>query len=159
MSEPLIPTTAEIIQKVQSAKAKFLQWDSDLLEINVNERTMTHKLAEYLQQEFVGWNVDCEYNRNINDEKWLPQPPEGTVGREFWQDSDAKTVFPDIIVHQRRTNTNILVIEAKKSSNRDRGAWDETKLRAFKNPPYNYLASLFVKFLVAPDHGIEIREL
>ena len=38
--------------------------DFYLLEIGTNERSVAHKLAEYLQQEFPNRHVDCEYNRH-----------------------------------------------------------------------------------------------
>lgn len=45
------------------------------------------------------------------------------------------TVFPDVVVHRRGTNAqNLVVIEAKKSTNADDGEWDKTKLRAFRDP-------------------------
>ena len=87
----MTPESGEIRRKVQSAIDKFKQRDSVLLEIDVNERTMTHKLAEYLQQEFQEWDVDCEYNRKIKDLKKLPRPPknlsDGTTGTNEREDS------------------------------------------------------------------------
>jgi hypothetical protein len=144
---------SEIRRKVQCAIDKFLQRDSVLLEIDVNERTMTHKLAEYVQQEFQGWDVDCEYNRKIKDLKTLPQPPNNFSGLDFWQDTDAKTVYPDIIVHKRKSDENLLVIEAKKSSSGDKGDWNKAKLRAFKEEPYKYRMAFFVSFRVGGKEG------
>jgi len=57
-------TTNEVKYSVDRALTKLLQNDSLLVELNANERSITHKLAEYLQLEFAAWNVDCEYNRN-----------------------------------------------------------------------------------------------
>ncbi|MCL1902495.1 MAG: hypothetical protein FWG18_02595 [Alphaproteobacteria bacterium] len=37
----------------------------------VNERSQTHKLAEYLQYLLPHWNVDCEYNKKLTDPKTL----------------------------------------------------------------------------------------
>ena len=34
-----------------------------LLEKNLNERTITHKLANYFEKYFSNYDVDCEYNR------------------------------------------------------------------------------------------------
>lgn len=142
----MTPESDQIRRKVQNAIHKFLQRDFVLLEIDANERTMTHKLAEYLQQEFQEWDVDCEYNKNIKDLKKLPQPPNNFEGRHFWEDTDAKTVYPDIIVHKRKGDENLLVIEAKKSSSRVKGNWDKAKLGAFKEEPYNYRTAFFVRF-------------
>lgn len=42
---------------------KLRRLDKYLLDINVNERTITHKLAEYLGEHIPEFDVDCEYNR------------------------------------------------------------------------------------------------
>lgn len=99
----------------------FAEKERNLLEANVNERSLTHKLAEYLQTVFPGWSVDCEYNRLGQMVKRLP-PPE----RSNSDDTEERTIFPDIIVHKRGTNQNLLVVEAKKTTNRLTG--DKEKL-------------------------------
>ncbi|MDW7760676.1 MAG: hypothetical protein SCM96_08565 [Acidobacteriota bacterium] len=112
--------------------------DEELFDVNINERSISHKLAEYLQQEFTGWNVDCEYNRKMKDRKTL------NVSFNDVKDDDieAKTVFPDIIVHRRQTHKNLLVIEIKKkgmSINKDK-----TKLEAFTGREYDYCFGLLL---------------
>jgi len=57
--------------KVANAISCLLEIDSYLLEIDVNERTITHRLAMYLQEEFEDWDVDCEYNRYIYQVKQI----------------------------------------------------------------------------------------
>ena len=55
----------EVIETiVHSALNKLKQQDHQLLEISINERTISHKLAEYMQKEFSDLFVDCEYNRH-----------------------------------------------------------------------------------------------
>ncbi|MCL1971857.1 MAG: hypothetical protein FWG57_02560 [Endomicrobia bacterium] len=49
----------------------FVKNDRYLLENDLHERTDTHKLAEYLQYFLPQWNVDCEYNKNLNTIKIL----------------------------------------------------------------------------------------
>lgn len=80
----------------------------------------------------------------------------------FWEDTDAKTVYPDIIVHKRKNDKeNLLVIEAKKSSSGIDDNWDTAKLKAFKERPYFYRAAYFVRFRVGDQgkNGIEFRQL
>ncbi len=108
---------------------------------------MTHKLAEYLQQEFQGWNVDCEYNRDRADVKKLTLPRQGID----WDDVEARTVFPDIIVHHRTTNDNLLVVEAKKSSSKINDEFDLGKLEQFKGDPFHYRYGLFIRFYVGEE--------
>ena len=119
----------EVESKLQDAITKFEGKEKHLLKVNTNERSITHKLAEYLQVEFEGWNVDCEYNR-IKD---LPKMLSISKQKIESDDEKATTVYPDIIVHKRGKQENLLVIEAKKvpcdSKDRD---YDIRKLKAFK---------------------------
>ena len=84
---------------------------------------------------FDDWNVDCEYNRQqantkqleflkvvrkiLKDEKVRLKP----------DDTTSKSVFPDIIVHRRNTDENLLVIEMKKTTNQLREDFDFEKER------------------------------
>ena len=123
----------EILENVLN---KILKNDSFLLVNDVNERTISHKIAEYLNQEVSDeWDVDCEYNRNFDEIKVVhfevPNPSS--------KDTQAKTVYPDIIVHKRNTGENLIVLEIKKSSNNDDGNYDRKKLEAYKrNLDYEY---------------------
>lgn len=117
----------DIERKVRSALQILDERDGCLLENDVNERSITHKLAGYLESLFPEWEVDCEYNRNHDHVKRLRE-----LVREVHTDEpEGKTVFPDIIVHHRNSDENLLVIEVKKASNPDNGDADFRKLRAF----------------------------
>ena len=62
-------------------------------------------------------------------------------------DTGAKTVFPDIIVHRRHSDDNLFVIEVKKTTNNQGDEYDLQKLGAFKQQlGYKYAA--FLKFEV-----------
>lgn len=117
---------------VRSALRAFFLNDSDLLRRDANERSITHKLAEHLQMQFEHLDVDCEYNRHGDGVKRLAAilPPDDTRT----DCTDAKTVYPDIIVHKRGCDgSNALVIEVKKSSGGDANR-DKRKLRMFTSP-------------------------
>lgn len=101
-----------IALKALRASLNFAKRERTLLEANVNERSLTHKLAEHLQAVFPSWNVDCEYNRLGQMVKRLPRAEETTT-----DDTEGRSIFPDIIVHKRGANQNLLVIEAKKTTN------------------------------------------
>src|SRR5262249_49353000 len=92
----------------------FLTTEGDLLEVDINERTLTHKLAEHLARRFRKWHVDCEYNRNEDEGKRLPFCDEVSTG-----DTEGRTIYPDIIVHKRRTTENLIVVEVKKTTNKE----------------------------------------
>lgn len=135
-----------IKRRLRSASRKLLRLDSKLFEFNVNERTLTQRLAHYLQPKFNCYKVDCEYNRNIEGEKTLPIPPR----RVRSDDTNAVTVFPDLVVHERGIHAkNLLVIEAKKDASRNRvPRHDARKLAAFTSPEGNfkYRWGAFVNF-------------
>ncbi len=130
----------EIKQKVQLSLDLLLKNDIFLLEHEVNERAVAHKLAEYLQQQFIEWNVDCEYNKKGLDIKEL----DGIKGCSEQKTTDR--VNPDIIVHQRNATKNLLVIEIKTISNDE--ACDNAKLELFTKSTgkYKYKLGLFIKF-------------
>jgi hypothetical protein len=122
--------------------------DSYLLEHNVSERAITHKLAEYLQY-VIGnsLNVDCEYNRNIEDisnskkihilaseiEEFRNLRNRSSNVIDFCGDDYLEvSVLPDIIVHIRGKNSNnILVIEVKKSTSSISRDYDFKKLKCY----------------------------
>jgi hypothetical protein len=137
---------------IQAAEC-LLEHDSYLLTCDLNERSVTHKFAEHLQREFPDWNVDCEYNRDHYDPKRLKLPSRHDISSD---DLDAKTVFPDIIIHRRGTDENVVVIEVKKSTNPESDDWDIRKLAAFRNQ-LGYRVALFFRFRTGTtDVGFEI---
>jgi hypothetical protein len=145
----------DVEERLNRAKATFLSKDRWLLKVAANERSMTHKFAEYLQQEFTDWDVDCEYNRKGDVPKTLRYMFASPVDAD---DTDAKTVFPDIIVHRRGEQANLLVIEAKKSGRDD--ATDRQKLTAFMNDShYEYSYAVFLCFATEGDGDILIARL
>lgn len=119
--------------------------DFDLFHVNANERSISHKLAEYLQQRFPYWHVDCEYNRQGQRTKHLQFPLELEPEMVSSDDTEAKTVYPDIIVHRRNTNDNLLVIEIKKSTCSSEEK-DKQKLKAFvKSSNFLYSYGIFLR--------------
>jgi len=132
----------EIQQKIKIAIKQLFCRDHKLLDIDVNERTITHRLAMYLQKQFPDWDVDCEYNRKGHDNvKRLNLPVDSTLS----DCTEAVTVYPDIIVHHRTTEENLLVIEVKKSSSIIPKERDLEKLRAYKSQ-LGYRYAVFLRF-------------
>ncbi len=142
----------QIKEKIDTAVHDFGVRHITLLEVKANERSMTHKLAECLQKEFGDdWDVDCEYNRKSFDPKRLNLTPVSI----FSDDENATTVYPDIIVHNRLTQDNLLVIEAKKVElGADNTKHDREKLRAFLSQ-LGYKFAVLVKFRTAPDQSVK----
>lgn len=126
--------------------------DLYLFEVWINERSLTHRLAVYLEELFPDYHVDCEYNRNIN-ENWeficKKLPPTILEKIVTTRNTDGVSVFPDIIIHTRWTDNNYVVIEAKKDTDSRKEEWrneDILKLRAYKNE-FWYKYGYFLEFI------------
>jgi hypothetical protein len=155
------PHVDEVHNKVDQAIAQLLEKDTYLLEIDANERAISHRLGLYLQLLFKEWHVDCEYNRNLDNPKRLK-----TYKKFFdeyqrvWNiaETDPVTVFPDIIIHERGTRNNLLIVEIKKTTSRISCEFDYFKLREFKYQ-YGYIHALFLKLITGcKDIGIDTKE-
>ncbi len=131
---------------VSEALSVFLAKDNYLLRVDANERSITHRFAMYLQAQFPALDVDCEYNRDGVDPKRIQH---FSVSPEL-EDTEAKTVFPDIIVHARGTDRNHLVIELKKTTNRVDREFDLAKLRGYKRS-LHYEFALFIELRAGDD--------
>jgi len=150
------PDLTHAEKRILEAANHLLKDDSYLFTCDLNERSITHKFAEHLQREFPDWEVDCEYNRDHHEPKRLDLPPRHDISSD---DLDAKTVSPDIIIHKRGTNKNLIVIEVKKSSNPESDEWDLRKLAAFKGQ-LGYQLAIFFRFGTGDDEvGFEHRNL
>ena len=122
-------TKAQIETALNRAIDKFVERDKHLLAADANERSMSHRIAVYWEQEMPGYDVDCEYDRDGFDVKRLELAPRLTST----DNDEAVTVFPDIIVHRRGNNDhNLLVVEMKKAETGTEIAYDLHKLRAFR---------------------------
>jgi hypothetical protein len=133
----------QITKKIGKALKLLCSKDQYLINHDVNERSVSHKLAEYIQNEFPNFNVDCEYNRDGASKKELHFLDFGKFGPS---DVNGKTVYPDIIIHKRNTKNNLLIIEMKKNSLPDSN--DVKKLKAFTKTGngYEYQWGLFIGF-------------
>lgn len=129
---------SEIEGRMSIAIRTLLKEDLFLLRNDSDEWSISHKLAEYLQKQFSDWHVDVEYNRDKDQKKEL----------------DNKAVRPDIIVHIRNTNNNLLVIEIKKSNNLNQVDSDRKRLLRFTSHEgrYKYLFGVLVTFYVAEEY-------
>lgn len=154
---PLLPQE-NIERKLIKACQKLLTRDSALLQKDVNERSISHRLALYLQKEFPKWDVDCEYNRDEGVPKRIFQVGDNDIqgnGEPFIQDTKARTVFPDIIVHHRGksgTPNNLLIIEIKKTTSNVPDNFDLEKLNSYKtNGHLSYQHAVFMKLCTGQD--------
>ena len=113
----------ELMDIFEKAKEKFLKEEKEIIEINVNERTLSARLMFHLQtlllneiyqENYKEYSVDCEYNRRKEIVKILPKEY-----REL--EKKDKQIYPDIIFHQRNSEKNLMIIEMKKTYSSDEG--------------------------------------
>ena len=117
------------LDKVVGALGEFYARETHLLEKDLGERTLTHRLAVYLESRFAGWDVDCDYNRL--GERRLRLPRGSIVSTD---DDSGKSVYPDIVVHHRAIPENLLAIELRKADSHQPPDHDRHKLRAMTDP-------------------------
>ncbi len=119
-------TQQDVHRRVSQALETLHAKDQYLLDQDVHERTIAHRFAIYLENEFPGWHVDCEYNRMGGDPKRIAarlkacaqkhHPSDQPCDCDSCQADPDILVYPDIIVHRRGScDQNLLVIELKKS--------------------------------------------
>jgi len=117
------------LNKVVTALQEFYARETFLLDKDLGERTLTHRLAVHCEKQFSGWDVDCDFNRL--GERTL-RLPHGTIVST--DDHLGKSVYPDIVVHQREIPNNLLAIEIRKSANHQPLEHDQHKLKALTDP-------------------------
>lgn len=149
-------------EKLKNSLKSLFENDFYLIEKNLNERSISHKLACYLQKQFDELSVDCEYNGNANN-------PDGTKRIEVKQangkvcsDGEEHLVYPDIIIHKRGNNdNNELIIEIKKSTNNNQ-SFDRQKLEFYtngsENSSYPYKFGCFIVITTGKKENKENKE-
>ena len=139
---------SKIIEKINTTIDTLFKKDKWLIEKDLSEQSISHKLAEYIQAEFADYNVDCEYNGNSHNEYGRKKII--VIKRELGRrgllrkkeeenpfDLIKKSVFPDIIIHNRGSNdNNLCIIEVKKSTNKTSFDYDKIKLSHYTTDYY-----------------------
>ncbi|MGB2729105.1 MAG: hypothetical protein WBD09_11705 [Halobacteriota archaeon] len=152
----------EIKDRIEIALCIVLKNDTYLLQKDINERTIAHKLATYLQYTFPEYHVDCEYNGNVlrdNGKKYIILLKDGLQRLGLLKQKDERIdkeiierlVYPDIIIHKRDTSENLCIIEIKKSTSKIPSKYDELKLKCYTSSDngngLKYNLGVFIKFL------------
>ncbi|MBR0830593.1 hypothetical protein JQ596_34305 [Bradyrhizobium manausense] len=117
------------LNKVVEALRELYAHETFLFEKAVGERALTHRFAVYLEKQFSGWSVDCNYDRLGERTLHLPH---GTIIST--DDHLGKSIYPDVAVHQREIPNNLLVIEVRNATNHTPLEHDQHKLRALTDP-------------------------
>ena len=121
----------EVKEFLARAIARVSHADRYLLDVDASERCIAARLAMYLREDFVGYDVDVEYNRAGAEIKRLMavvcRCPRDRI------ETEGQRVLPDVIVHRRGDDkSNLLVIEVKKSSDPRGVDCDHERLEAFR---------------------------
>ena len=174
-----LPTDTEVRQALDSALLDLLENDYSLLTDDVNERTITARLAHHLEKHLSEWHLDCEYNRAVNFHElqvteikkrakgngklmakmlFAARQPHENFVNHF--DLVGHKIFPDIIVHRRQSCCNLLVIEAKKNcgpgQNQEKSGrvGDISKLKMMKEQ-LGYRFGVFVSVATGAQPSVE----
>ncbi|WP_412983939.1 hypothetical protein [Pontimicrobium sp. IMCC45349] len=134
-------TEETVRQILNKAIDKLFEVDSYLLnkKYDINERTVSHRLALHLNEHFAetDYNVDIEYNR-IREEYGNIEDVGNLMGKKLhWENSDeasgenSRFVFPDIIVHKRDKHDNLIEIEIKMAWKNGKKQYDLDKINQY----------------------------
>ena len=135
------------LNKLIAALHEFYERETYILERDLGERTLTHRLAVLVEKHFSGWEVDCDYDRLGERTMRLPH---GTVVST--DDHLGKSIYPDIVVHQRDIPNNLLAIELRKASNHQPIEHDQNKLKALTDPHLWFAYSIGVLVTLSAKH-------
>lgn len=166
--------TTEDQEKIKIAFDLLYKNDEYLLQNNCSERAIAFRLAMYLQTLFNDYDVDCEYNLNIDNahkrkvincieeeyKKFKDIPKRKSLknidGDEYLEIS----ILPDIIIHKRGDNdSNRIIIEIKKSCNMSEIDYDRYKLIHYTEEysEFKYPIGLFITIFVGSDYKREVE--
>ena len=143
----------ELIDIFEKAKNEFLEKEKTIIKNDTNERTLTQRLAFYLELQlrknikYENYSVDCEYNRKEEDIKRL----------KFGKNTDKKEIYPDIIVHQRKIKNNLIAIEMKKTTSKNTDKIkDIEKLEALtdRKNDYHYTLGIYFELDITDNNDI-----
>lgn len=148
---------------------KLYQRDGFLLQrgLNITERAITHRMGMHLQQILTDeFDVDCEYNRMGTMKSGALDYTNGDyfaktvcLSNDYVPDDDdnGSRVFPDIIVHNRGTANNFIIIEVKVDWKSGKADYDLKKLAAYKSD-LKYGNAFYIQLTEQRD-GVQISEV
>lgn len=127
-----------LVKLLKNAVDKMYQEEPSLTKHKGIEQAMVFRIGVCLHEtlketEFAEHNLDCEYNKNLDQAKSTVNYPNG--------------IRPDLLIHKRgKHNDNVLAVEFKGWWNNNEDT-DIQKLKDLTHPDYDYRYSLgvFVK--------------
>jgi len=149
--------TASDEEKIKAALKLLFERDKYLLANNSSERSIAFRFALYLCSQFEEYDVDCEYNYHHKGPKRIfvlnKEDKKYFRIRKTISDVNAHSVYPDIIIHKRGTDVNLLIIEIKKSTNKDEydKQRDSIKIREYSKQ-IGYTFSTYLEIPTGKDY-------
>jgi hypothetical protein len=149
----------ELIARIKLATLEFIENDEILLQQDVHEEAISAKYLPYIEKYFADLelSIDSQYNRRFIEDELVRKQAEfliNTLPVKYWpkswskgQERVVKEILPDIIIHDRRNSgNNFLIIEIKKSTNKNKDdrQWDRIKLEEMTSRDLNYKYGLFI---------------
>lgn len=143
----------EIKKRLKEALAQVDRDDGTLLQADASERCIVGRLAIQLQRLFPEFVVDVEYNRDSAAPKQFPKRMPRSTG-------NGRRVFPDVVIHQRGpAGPNLLVLEVKKTTNREALGSDQRRVQSFIDQyGYRYGALILCETRRAHERGITLAK-
>ena len=141
------------LNKVIAALRDLYAHEGVLFENDIGEHAVTHRFAVYLEWQFPGWSVDCNYDRL--GERTLLLPHGSIISTD---DHLGKSIYPDVVVHQREIPNNLLTVEIRKASNHTSLEHDQHKLMALTDP-HVWFAYWIGVLLVLDKHNVTTSEV
>ena len=168
-----------IIELLKQSVDLLYKNDSYLIKHSVHEQDISHRIAYYFENllnnyswyKKSSFNVDVEYNKNFDDLKRVYSNCDDCGNARcyinqssYYIDNYQSPCKPDIILHERGSNdNNILVIEIKKCNNECKD--DFAKLSAFtcNTSDYKYKIGIYININNQPSYkyfknGQEVEE-
>lgn len=134
---PAMPDDAQEALSIFAAAIRELLENKDLVYANPGEPAIVAHLPPLLEGKFPGWTISIEWDRHEQEVKRLRHR---LSDEEFEREGK---IVPDLIVHRVGKKENLLVVEVKRSVNRNykRDIW---KLRGMTDQTgdYAYAAGL-----------------
>lgn len=96
-----------------AAAVRALLEEKELAYADPSERALVGRIRDHLHGQYEGWSIDLEWNRREDVIKRLryDHSEDELIGKD--------AIVPDLIVHRVGKRENLLVVEVKKSTNKD----------------------------------------
>ena len=127
----------EILRLLKKSLNELYENDALLLkkDYDIHERTVCHRLAVYIERNLKSdFHVDVEYNRMRTS--YGSHDIGDVIGKSLnWENSGegSSFVYPDIIIHKRDTDQNLMDIEVKMAWKNQKKNLDYEKINMYIN--------------------------